>query len=75
MFSIRELITVGSGLTKVLQNGKIYNPWLAYGQSKTANILFGVSLTAKLKGKRISSFAVHPGRKSETKSSADLPSL
>jgi NAD(P)-dependent dehydrogenase (short-subunit alcohol dehydrogenase family) len=33
----------------------------AYGQSKTANILFSVSLAEKLKGKGISAFSVHPG--------------
>ncbi|KAF9008304.1 hypothetical protein BDQ17DRAFT_1323658 [Cyathus striatus] len=39
----------------------VYNKWQAYGQSKTANILFGVGLTKRLKAKGIESFAVHPG--------------
>ncbi|KUJ12214.1 NAD(P)-binding protein [Mollisia scopiformis] len=42
-------------------NGKAYDPWHAYGQSKTANILFTVSLASKLARKGISSFVVHPG--------------
>jgi NAD(P)-dependent dehydrogenase (short-subunit alcohol dehydrogenase family) len=42
-------------------NGKAYDPWLAYGQSKTANILFTAALAEKLKEKGLLSFAVHPG--------------
>lgn len=39
-----------------------YIPFAAYGQSKTANILFSLSLTAKLQAKySITSFALHPG--------------
>lgn len=43
------------------ENGKIYDRWLAYGQSKTANILFTVGLAMRLSSKGILSFAVHPG--------------
>ncbi|KAF8981106.1 hypothetical protein BDQ17DRAFT_1379992, partial [Cyathus striatus] len=39
----------------------VYNKWQGYGQSKTANILFGIGLTKRLKDKDIESFAVHPG--------------
>jgi NAD(P)-dependent dehydrogenase (short-subunit alcohol dehydrogenase family) len=39
--------------------GKIYNPWMAYGQSKTANILFTKGL--RQKQKTIEVFVVHPG--------------
>ena len=39
-----------------------YNGYTAYGQAKTANILYSVSLTEKL-GKGIVSYAVHPGCK------------
>ncbi|KAF8998869.1 hypothetical protein BDQ17DRAFT_1410935 [Cyathus striatus] len=39
----------------------VYNKWQGYGQSKSANILFGVGLTKRLKDKGIESFAVHPG--------------
>ncbi|KPI43707.1 Short-chain dehydrogenase TIC 32, chloroplastic [Cyphellophora attinorum] len=43
--------------------GKTYAPFLAYGQSKTANILFSIALNKRLleKGTRIASLAVHPG--------------
>ncbi|KAI5795055.1 hypothetical protein EDC01DRAFT_69057 [Geopyxis carbonaria] len=37
-----------------------YNPWKAYAASKTANLLFTVSLQAKLVGK--TAVAVHPGQ-------------
>lgn len=42
-------------------NGKLYDPWQAYGQSKTANSLFTVALASKLAFKGIRSFCVHPG--------------
>lgn len=38
-----------------------YDPWKAYGQSKTANILFTVLLDEKGKNDNIRAFAVHPG--------------
>ncbi|KAJ5888758.1 short-chain dehydrogenase [Penicillium taxi] len=38
-----------------------YNPWLAYGQSKGANVLFTVYLTRHLASDGIVSYAVHPG--------------
>ncbi|KAJ5903590.1 short-chain dehydrogenase [Penicillium tannophilum] len=38
-----------------------YNGWLAYGQSKTANILFTVYLTEHLASAGIVSYSVHPG--------------
>ncbi|KAG8161002.1 hypothetical protein KVR01_009266 [Diaporthe batatas] len=41
--------------------GKEYDPWSAYGQSKTANILFATELARRLKPHNIQSFAVHPG--------------
>lgn len=40
-----------------------YNGWLAYGQSKTANILFTVYLTQHLESAGIVSYSVHPGCK------------
>jgi NAD(P)-dependent dehydrogenase (short-subunit alcohol dehydrogenase family) len=43
---------------------KAFSPFVAYGQSKTANILFSVHLTKLLKEKGIRSYAVHPGCKS-----------
>jgi NAD(P)-dependent dehydrogenase (short-subunit alcohol dehydrogenase family) len=38
-----------------------YEPWSAYGQSKTANILHAVALDARGEDKGIRAFAVHPG--------------
>ncbi|KAH5056351.1 hypothetical protein HBH96_120080 [Parastagonospora nodorum] len=38
-----------------------YNGWVAYGQAKTANILFSIGLNERLEEKGIASFAVHPG--------------
>ncbi|MEM1248094.1 MAG: SDR family NAD(P)-dependent oxidoreductase [Acidobacteriota bacterium] len=38
-----------------------YEKWSAYGQSKTANILFTVGLEARFASQGIHSFAVHPG--------------
>ncbi|KAH6683916.1 short-chain dehydrogenase [Halenospora varia] len=38
-----------------------YSTYVAYGQSKTANILFSTSLNGKLVGRGIRSYAVHPG--------------
>ncbi len=64
---IVNLSSSGYGLGEVrfddynFDNGKAYNPWQAYGQSKTANMLFTVSLASKLASKGITSFAVHPG--------------
>jgi NAD(P)-dependent dehydrogenase (short-subunit alcohol dehydrogenase family) len=40
-----------------------YNGWVAYGQAKTANILFSCGLNEKLREQGIASFAVHPGCK------------
>ncbi|MBZ9935549.1 SDR family NAD(P)-dependent oxidoreductase [Mesorhizobium sp. BR1-1-16] len=38
-----------------------YGPWLAYGQSKTANILFAIELDAREKANGIRAFSLHPG--------------
>jgi NAD(P)-dependent dehydrogenase (short-subunit alcohol dehydrogenase family) len=38
-----------------------YEKWTAYGQSKTANILFAVELDKRLSGQGIHAFALHPG--------------
>ncbi|ROT38027.1 NAD(P)-binding protein [Sodiomyces alkalinus F11] len=38
-----------------------YNGWQAYGQSKTANILFAISLAEKLGPKGLLALSVHPG--------------
>ncbi|RYP23484.1 hypothetical protein DL767_008800 [Monosporascus sp. MG133] len=41
--------------------GRTYHPLTAYGQSKTANILFSVGLTARLCARGVTSTAVQPG--------------
>lgn len=38
-----------------------YEKWAAYGQSKTANILFAVALEKRLSGRGIHAYALHPG--------------
>ena len=38
-----------------------YDPWSAYGQSKTANVLFAVEMDRRHRGEGIRAFAVHPG--------------
>lgn len=38
-----------------------YEPWVAYGQSKTANALFAVALDALGKSSGVRAFSVHPG--------------
>lgn len=38
-----------------------YEKWGAYGQSKTANALFAVGLSARFSDRGIEAFAVHPG--------------
>jgi NAD(P)-dependent dehydrogenase (short-subunit alcohol dehydrogenase family) len=38
-----------------------YNPWTAYGQSKTANALFALEYDRRLRARGVSAFSVHPG--------------
>jgi NAD(P)-dependent dehydrogenase (short-subunit alcohol dehydrogenase family) len=38
-----------------------YDPWLAYGQSKTANVLFAAEATRRWAGDGITANALHPG--------------
>ncbi|KAJ5709312.1 hypothetical protein N7493_010646 [Penicillium malachiteum] len=44
------------------EDGKCYDKWQAYGQSKTANMLYSVSLAEKLGDKGVQSFSLYPGR-------------
>ncbi|HEY0807489.1 MAG TPA: SDR family NAD(P)-dependent oxidoreductase [Pseudonocardiaceae bacterium] len=39
-----------------------YDKWDAYGQAKTANVLFAVQLDALARDQGVRAFAVHPGR-------------
>ncbi|KAI0741667.1 hypothetical protein C8Q80DRAFT_1110679 [Daedaleopsis nitida] len=41
--------------------GETYHKWRAYGQSKTANILFTLSLAEKLGLSGVKAFSLHPG--------------
>jgi len=38
-----------------------YDPWVAYGRSKTANALFAVALDQRLRDRGVLACAVHPG--------------
>ena len=38
-----------------------YNAWMAYGRSKTANVLFAVEFDRRHKGRGVRAAAVHPG--------------
>ena len=38
-----------------------YDPWIAYGRSKTANVLFAVELDRRLRDRDVRATAVHPG--------------
>lgn len=40
---------------------RAYDKWAAYGQSKTANVLFAVALDARGEADGVRAFAVHPG--------------
>ncbi|KAH8597032.1 hypothetical protein B0O99DRAFT_569733 [Bisporella sp. PMI_857] len=54
------------------KEGNDYNPWLAYAQSKTANILFAAILGEKLKGKGVAAFSLHPGLIADTNLQAGI---
>ncbi|KAF6828529.1 short-chain dehydrogenase reductase family [Colletotrichum musicola] len=43
------------------KDGETYSQWTAYGQSKTANCLYSLSLAEKLGSKGLLSFSLHPG--------------
>ncbi|KAL3420582.1 short-chain dehydrogenase [Phlyctema vagabunda] len=42
-------------------DGQDYDGWLAYGQSKTSNVLFAKALASRLAPKGILAFSLHPG--------------
>ncbi|KAI0864745.1 NAD(P)-binding protein [Xylaria cubensis] len=52
--------------------GETYEPWTAYGQAKTANILFTYGLGKRLKHRGLTSTVVHPGYNGDTKLGAHL---
>ncbi|CAO3678269.1 unnamed protein product [Umbelopsis vinacea] len=43
------------------ENGKSYDKWKSYGQSKTANILFARELSKRYASERLTAFSLHPG--------------
>ncbi|KAH8551427.1 hypothetical protein BGW37DRAFT_513254 [Umbelopsis sp. PMI_123] len=43
------------------ENGKTYQKWTSYGQSKTANMLFARELAKRYKNKGLTAFSLHPG--------------
>jgi NAD(P)-dependent dehydrogenase (short-subunit alcohol dehydrogenase family) len=44
------------------KNGREYEAWSSYGQSKLANILFGQQLALEIyKGTKVKAFSLHPG--------------
>ena len=48
----------------------MYNPLVAYGAAKTANILFSLALTQKLKNKHVESISLNPGCSSSVRNPA-----
>lgn len=50
-----------------------YDPWQAYGQSKTANVLFAVALDAFGRKDGVRAFALHPGGILDTNLARHLP--
>jgi NAD(P)-dependent dehydrogenase (short-subunit alcohol dehydrogenase family) len=44
-------------------DGKAYDPWKAYGQSKTANILCARTFSEKYGDKGVEFYSVHPGKR------------
>ncbi|KAM0417028.1 hypothetical protein ACHAPT_012994 [Fusarium lateritium] len=54
------------------EGGKVYNKWRAYGQSKTANMLFSVALAAKLASRGLQSFSLCPGAYAGSNLTRDL---
>ncbi|CAM0135428.1 hypothetical protein VKS41_005065 [Umbelopsis sp. WA50703] len=43
------------------KNGETYDKYLAYGQSKTANVLFSKELTKRYKNKGLTAYSLQPG--------------
>ncbi|RAO67481.1 uncharacterized protein BHQ10_003493 [Talaromyces amestolkiae] len=56
-----RVVNVASDGYRLGPNGATYNPWRAYGQSKTANLLFSRSLATKLAKRGLISVSLHPG--------------
>src|SRR5580658_1577296 len=50
-----------------------YDPATAYGQSKTANVLFALALDELSRSEGVRAFSLHPGTIVETRFSRDIP--
>ncbi|KAL9576206.1 MAG: hypothetical protein Q9212_007297 [Teloschistes hypoglaucus] len=61
VINLTSLAYEASGIRFDDWNFETYNPWFAYGQSQTANILFTHSLAEKLGRKGAQAYVVHPG--------------
>ncbi|VVJ20333.1 Dehydrogenases with different specificities (related to short-chain alcohol dehydrogenases) [Amycolatopsis camponoti] len=73
---LRSAFTTGARVVSVSSRGHHYGPvrfddldfrqgydkWLAYGQAKTANVLFAVHLDKLARDHGVRAFALHPGR-------------
>ncbi|KAG2177061.1 hypothetical protein INT43_007717 [Umbelopsis isabellina] len=66
----RRIVNISSGFTCLsdvrfddpfFKNGEAYNKWAAYGQSKTANVLFARELAKRYGSKGLVAFSLHPG--------------
>jgi len=65
-----RVVTLSSGAHRIgkidfsdLQRERSYNRWMAYGQSKLANLMFALELDRRLRvaGSPVASLAAHPG--------------
>jgi NAD(P)-dependent dehydrogenase (short-subunit alcohol dehydrogenase family) len=66
---IVNVSSYGNVLSDILEDpnfgdGKDYNPFVSYGQSKAANILFAVEINKRLGAKGVKAFALCPGSES-----------
>jgi NAD(P)-dependent dehydrogenase (short-subunit alcohol dehydrogenase family) len=77
-----RVVTLSSGAHRIgrisfdnLQHERRYNRWLAYGQSKLANLLFALELERRLRaaGSTVKSLAAHPGYAATNLQSAAAP--
>ena len=51
----------GIDLDDLMFERRAYDPWVAYGQAKTANALFALELDRRLHDRGVAAYAVHPG--------------
>ncbi|TEY74634.1 hypothetical protein BOTCAL_0072g00300 [Botryotinia calthae] len=58
------IVNVGCLGYELGEGGKSYNAWKAFGQSKTAMLLWNIALGKRLADKGVSTLVVHPGSES-----------